>query len=132
VYGSVGSMAHNPTVEDFLATLDHPRAADVRRLRAAIMAGNDTLTEHVKWKAPSFCSRGVDRVTFRLFPADHLQLVFHRGAKPQDTEGFEFGADAGLLRWVAPDRAVLTLGDPADVTAREKAIVDLVNRWVAV
>jgi hypothetical protein len=125
-------MAHNPTVEDFLATLDHPRAADVRRLRAAIMAGNDTLTEHVKWKAPSFCSHGVDRVTFRLFPADHLQLVFHRGAKPQDTEGFEFGADAGLLRWVAPDRAVLTLGDPADVAAKEEAIVDLVNRWVAV
>jgi hypothetical protein len=125
-------MAQNPTVEEFLATLDHPRVDDVRRLRAAIMASNDTLTEHVKWKAPSFCSRGVDRVTFRLFPTDHLQLVFHRGTKPQDTEGFEFGADAGLLRWVAPDRAVLTLGDPADVAEKQEAIVTLVNRWVAV
>jgi hypothetical protein len=75
---------------------------------------------------------GVDRVTFRLFPADHLQLVFHRGAKPQDTAGFVFGEDAGLLRWVAPDRAVLTLGDPADVAARTDAIVALVNRWTAV
>ncbi|WP_369139000.1 DUF1801 domain-containing protein [Modestobacter versicolor] len=125
-------MPQNPTVEEFLAELDHPRAADVRRLRTAIMASNDGLTEHVKWKAPSFCWRGVDRVTFRLFPADHLQLVFHRGVKPQDTEGFVFGDDAGLLRWVATDRAVLTLGDPADVAAKEAAIVDLVNRWVAV
>jgi len=121
-----------PTVDQFLADLQHPRADDVRRLRAAIMASNDELTEHVKWQAPSFCSRGVDRVTFRLFPTDHLQLVFHRGAKPQDTEGFVFDDDAGLLRWVATDRAVLTLGDPADVAAREAAIVALVNRWVAV
>jgi len=121
-----------PTVDEFLADLDHPRADDVRRLRAAIMASDAELTEHVKWKAPSFCSRGVDRVTFRLFPADHLQLVFHRGAKPQDTAGFAFGDDAGLLRWVAPDRAVLTLGDRDDVAAKEAAIVALVNRWVAV
>jgi hypothetical protein len=121
-----------PTVEEFLADLQHPRADDVRRLRAAIMASNDELTEHVKWKAPSFCHRGVDRVTFRLFPADHLQMVFHRGATPQDTEGFEFGDDAGLLRWVAPDRAVLTLGDPAEVAAQQEAVVALVNRWVAV
>jgi hypothetical protein len=58
--------------------------------------------------------------------------VFHRGATPQDTEGFEFGDDAGLLRWVAPDRAVLTLGDPAEVAAQQEAVVALVNRWVAV
>ena len=121
-----------PTVDEFLAELDHPRADDVRRLRTAILAGNPGLTEHVKWRAPSFCSAGVDRVTFRLFPADHLQLVFHRGAKPQETAGFEFGDDAGLLRWVAPDRAVLTLGDPADVAARTEAIVALVSRWTAV
>jgi hypothetical protein len=124
-------MAQNPTVDEFLADLRHPRVDDVRRLRAAIMAGNAELTEHVKWRAPSFCSAGEDRVTFRLFPTDHLQLVFHRGAKPQHTEGFRFDDDAGLLRWVATDRAVLTLGDPADVAARTAAIVALVGRWVA-
>ena len=117
-----------PTVDEFLAGLDHPRADDVARLRAAIMAGTPGLTEHVKWMAPSFCAAGVDRVTFRLFPADHLQLVFHRGVKPQDTAGFEFGDDSGRLRWVAPDRAVLTVGDLA---TEQAAIVALVNRWVA-
>ena len=122
----------NPTVEEFLATLDHPRADDVRRLRAAIMSSGADLTEHVKWRAPSFCARGVDRVTFRLFPTDHLQLVFHRGAKPQETEGFTFDDDAGLLRWVAPDRALLTLGEDDDLAARIPAIVALVERWVAV
>jgi len=120
------------TVEEFLAELDHPRADDVRRLRAAIMASAADLTEHVKWRAPSFCADGVDRVTFRLFPVDHLQLVFHRGARPQDTAGFTFGDDTGLLRWADTDRAVLTLGDSADVAAKEAAIVALVERWVQV
>jgi hypothetical protein len=120
------------TVEEFLAELDHPRAEDVRRLRAAIMASDADLTEHVKWRAPSFCSAGEDRVTFRLFPVDHLQLVFHRGARPQDTAGFTFGDDTGLLRWADTDRAVLTLGDSADVAAKEAAIVALVERWVRV
>ncbi|MCZ2814242.1 DUF1801 domain-containing protein [Modestobacter sp. VKM Ac-2979] len=121
-----------PTVEEFLDALDHPRLNDVRRLRAAIMASDAELTEHVKWRAPSFCARGVDRVTFRLFPADHLQLVFHRGAKPQETAGFAFGDDTGLLRWADTDRAVLSLGDSADVTAKLDAIVALVERWVRV
>ena len=121
-----------PTVEEFLATLDHPQADDVRRLRAAIMASDAGLTEHVKWRAPSFCKDGVDRVTFRLFPTDHLQLVFHRGAKPLDTAGFEFPDDTGLLRWADTDRAVLSLGDSADVAAKERAIVALVERWVRV
>ena len=39
---------------------------------------------------------------------------------------------SALLRWVATDRAVLTLGDPAEVAAQQEAIVALVNRWVAV
>lgn len=129
--GHAGPMAQ-PTVEEFLDALDHPRLNDVRRLRAAIMASDAELTEHVKWRAPSFCARGVDRVTFRLFPADHLQLVFHRGAKPQETAGFAFGDDTGLLRWADTDRAVLSLGDSADVTAKLDAIVALVERWVRV
>jgi uncharacterized protein YdhG (YjbR/CyaY superfamily) len=35
-----------------------PWRTRVRRLRAAIIAANDELTEHVKWTAPSFCARG--------------------------------------------------------------------------
>ena len=96
------------------------------------MASNDELTEHVKWQDRS-CSRGVDRVTFRLFPTDHLELVFDRGAKPDDTEGFVFDDDAGLLRrWVATDPGRAHPRRPGRRRRREAAIVALVNRWVAV
>jgi hypothetical protein len=119
-------------VDRFLAELDHPLKAGVERLRAAILASNGAITEHVKWNAPSFRFDSVDRVTFRLRPGDRLQLVLHRGAKVRDDAGdFRFDDDSGLLDWVATDRAVITFRDLDDVAARQAAVVDVVNRWVA-
>ena len=119
-------------VDRFLAELDHPLKAGVERLRAAILASNGAITEHVKWNAPSFRFDGVDRVTFRLRPGDRLQLVLHRGAKVRDDAAdFRFDDDSGLLDWVATDRAVITFRDLDDVAARQAAVVDVVNRWVA-
>ncbi|GAA1629884.1 DUF1801 domain-containing protein [Georgenia ruanii] len=118
-------------VEAYLAALDHPLKPGVERLRAAILASNDEITERVKWNAPSFCSAGVDRATFRLRPGDRLQLVLHRGAtKRDDGDSFRFEDPSGLLAWAAPDRAVITFRDLDDVAAKETAVVDVVNRWM--
>jgi hypothetical protein len=119
-------------VDGFMAALDHPLAAGIERLRAAILASDDGITEHVKWNAPSFCYAGVDRVTFRLQPGNRLQLILHRGAKVRDDAAdFRFEDPSGLLEWVAADRAVITLRDLDDVDARLSAVVDVVRRWVA-
>ncbi len=118
-------------VDSFMAELEHPLKSGIERLRAAILASNDEITEHVKWNAPSFCYAGVDRVTFRLQPGDRLQLVLHRGAEARDdSRDFRFEDTSGLLEWVAPDRAVVTFPDLDDVDAVQAAVVDLVNRWV--
>jgi hypothetical protein len=67
-------------------------------------------------------------VTFRLYPEDRVQLVRHRGAKVKsDAADFAFEDATGLLRWVADDRAVVAL---RDAEARQRALVELVNRWV--
>jgi len=120
-----------PAVDQFLADLDHPLKEGVGRLRAAILASNDQITEQIKWKAPSFRYAGDDRVTFRLYPEDRAQLVFHRGAKMKSDSGaFRFDDPSGLLRWVATDRAVVALRDNEEIAAKLPALVDLVNRWV--
>jgi hypothetical protein len=119
-------------VDRFLADLEHPLKAGVEQLRAAILASDDAITEHVKWNAPSFCHDGVDRVTFRLQPGNRLQLVLHRGAKVRDdAAAFRFDDDSGLLDWVAPDRAVVTFRDLDDVATRRSSVADLIRRWVA-
>ena len=118
-------------VDRFMQSLNHPLKEGVEQLRAAILESNDQITEHIKWNAPSFCYAGEDRVTFRLYPEDRVQLVFHRGAKVKSDAGdFEFDDDTGLLRWVADDRAVVALRDVKDVEAKQASLVDVVNRWV--
>ncbi len=120
-------------VEQYLADLEHPLKAGVVRLRAAILASNPAITEHVKWNAPSFCVDGTDRVTFRLRPGARLQLVFHRGAvKRTDTEDFVFHDPTGLMAWLAPDRALVDLPTLEVVAQHEQDVVTLVNRWVEV
>ena len=115
-------------VDRFMKELDHPLKEEIERLREAILGSNERITEHVKWKAPSFRYAGEDRVTFRLYPAERAQLVFHRGAKVRgDAAEFAFEDHTGLLRWVANDRAVVAL---RDAEARQGDLVEVVNRWV--
>jgi uncharacterized protein DUF1801 len=118
-------------VDRFMSGLDHPLKEGVEQLRTAILDSNDQITEHIKWNAPSFHYAGEDRVTFRLYPEDRAQLVFHRGSKVKSDAGdFAFDDDTGLLRWVADDRAVVALRDVMDAEAKQRALVDIVNRWV--
>jgi hypothetical protein len=115
-------------VDRFMSELDHPLKEEVEQLRTAILDSNDQITEHIKWNAPSFRYAGEDRVTFRLYPEDRAQLVFHRGSKVKsDARDFAFDDDTGLLTWVADDRAVVAL---RDAKAEQPALVDIVNRWV--
>jgi hypothetical protein len=116
-------------VDKFMSGLDHPLKEGIERLRTAILDSNDGITEHVKWNAPSFCYAGEDRVTFRLYPVDRTQIVFHWGSGVKDDAGsFVFEDDTGLLRWVATDRAVVTL---RDAETEQRDFVSVVNQWVA-
>lgn len=117
-------------VDTFFAELEHPLKPGMESLRAAILDSNAEISEHIKWKAPSFCHRGDDRVTFRLPPKGGLQLIFHRGAKVKDVAGFRFEDASGLIAWAAVDRGVVTLTDGADVHAKTAALVRLVNAWM--
>jgi hypothetical protein len=119
----------SPEVDEFLNGLAHPMKDGILDLRAAILASDQQISEHVKWNAPSFCYHGDDRVTFRLQPGDRLQLVFHRGAKVRaDSDDFTFEDDTGLLEWASPDRAAVTLRDLED--AQEK-LPTWSSSWVA-
>jgi hypothetical protein len=121
----------SPEVDRFMKGLNHPLKEEIEQLRAAILNSNDAITEHIKWKAPSFCYAGEDRVTFRLYPAERAQLIFHRGAKVKgDAANFVFDDHTGLLQWVANDRAVVALRDAEDVEAKRADLVEVVNRWV--
>lgn len=119
-------------VDAFFASFEHAMRDEVSALRAAILLANPTLTEHIKWNAPSFCHLGDDRVTFRFAPkGNSVQLIFHRGAKAKDTKGFRFEDESGLIVWAAPDRGVVTFTSAAQLVAQRETVATLVGAWVA-
>lgn len=121
------------SVAAFLSTLDHPLKDEVEIVRQWILSVDPTIAEEVKWNAPSF--RTTDFfATFHLRSVDAVQLVFHAGAKPKASAkvSLDVEAPAGLpLRWLAKDRALVTLGRGAALRAQRRALESLVRQWIA-
>lgn len=130
--GPTVTSGSSDNVATFMMELAHERKSEVEQLRAAIVALPLRLTEHIKWNAPSFCSDGEDRITFRIQPGDRVELIFHRGAKKRpDVETFTFVDPSGLMKLITPDRGVVVLAD-AQATARHMPdLLRLVEAWIA-
>ena len=119
------------SVEEFMHTLDHPLKAEIEAVRALIRTADGEVSEQIKWNAPSFGYNGEDRITFRLHPPTQFQLIFHRGAKVrEDGATFNFEDKRGLLQWVAPDRAMVTLRNMDEVQTHAAALTELVKAWL--
>jgi hypothetical protein len=105
----------DPGVDALLAGSGHAMAPAVQRLRTALLDDVDGLSEHVKWRSPTFVHGGADRLTVDLSRAGRAVLVFHRGARVRADSAF---ADpTGLMEWRGPDRALVTYTDAAALDA---------------
>ena len=118
-------------VDTFMAQLKHPFAVQIQALRESLLNSNKSITEQIKWKAPSFCIDGDDRVTFRLQPKDQCQLIFHRGSKVRsDVELFSFQDPTGWIEWKTNDRGVIDFATPEQLDERKARVVELANLWM--
>lgn len=117
-------------VAAFMAATEHPRRTDIARIIDVIGAVSPTITCAIKWNAPSFRTAVDFFATFHLRSTDPLQLVFHTGAKVKATatSGVQVDDPRGLLRWLAKDRAILTLPGNSD---DELALAAIVKQWLA-
>ena len=122
------------TVTEFLTKVDHPLKNELLELCDVIRASDKTLTEQIKWNAPSFCHNGDDRITFNLSKRDALLLIFHRGAKAKKVKFTEpiLTRNTDLLDWPAYDRAVMRFSNADDVKALKGKLKTIVKEWIAV
>lgn len=121
------------TVEAFRQGLDAETLATVDALRRAIAIAHPSLTERLKWNAPSFAlgsGDDDDRITLGLERKGGVRVVLHRGAKVKDSSGFVFEDSAGLAKWPARDRGVMVFAKLEAVEANEPAFIDLCARWL--
>ncbi len=121
---------HSDEVNLFIKTLEHPFKDEITKVREIVLDADNQISEHIKWNAPSFCYNGDDRITFRLHPPKHIQLIFHRGAKVKDNSDFVFEDLSGLMHWITKDRATVTFNNMKDINFHEKAFIKLIKEWL--
>jgi hypothetical protein len=94
-----------------------------------VLGASPEIADGVKWNSVSF--RKSDWfATVNLRSKDVVQLVFHTGAKVKDNPKLEISDPAGLLLWLAKDRALVTLGSGKTMTANTKAFEAILKAWV--
>jgi len=124
-------VARSAEVDAYMGMLEHPMAAQVERLRSAILAADSRVGESIKWNAPSFY---IDDhfATFNLHFPDRIQIVLHAGAKVDpNAKQFDITDPARLLKWAAVDRASVTFGSVAEIDQQLDAFMDILGQWIA-
>jgi hypothetical protein len=118
-------------LDDFMRELDHPLKRDIETVRQIILKVDPGISEAIKWNAPSF--RTTDFfATVNLRSRECVQLIFHTGAKVKATAatGISIADPAGLLKWLAKDRCLVTLGVGKDIQIKRAAFEAVVREWI--
>lgn len=127
---SGGGSRKDPAATALLRELDHPLAREIEATRELILGVSPKITEAVKWNAPSF--RTADFfATIHVRNHDAVQIVFHTGVKvKQRTKDLEIADPRGLVKWLAKDRCLVTLGAGREFAANRPAFRAIVRAWI--
>ncbi len=118
------------TVEQYLAVLAHPMKAEILALRQLIRNIDPVIVEEIKWNAPSFRTRE-HFATLQLRRRDEVLLILHLGAGKREQPIGAIGDPAGLLTWLGPDRASVSITGMADLRDKQAALAELVREWIS-
>jgi len=126
-----GGSRKDAAATALLEGLGHPLRREIEVAREVILGADAAIVEAVKWNAPSFKTTDFF-ATIHLRSRATLQLVFHTGARVKATAetGVDVADPGGLLRWLARDRALVTLGAGGEVEANRAHLEALVRSWV--
>lgn len=118
-------------VDAFMSTLEHGCKEEIQAIRRLVLAADPRIAEGIKWNAPSFR-------TTEYFATTHLRekkgvgVILHLGAKVRDVAPGVLAIDdpGKLLKWLAPDRAMVVFKDKADLQARKADFLAIVRSWI--
>jgi Domain of unknown function (DU1801) len=117
-------------VDAFMAGLKHPLKKDIEFVRQLILGANSAIKEEIKWNSPGFRTTE-SFATVNLRALDRAQLIFHLGAKVRKSmPEMKIADPAGLVKWLAKDRCMVTVGTGKEISARQAALQDIVRAWI--
>jgi len=126
-----GNSQTDPAVVDFLRDLDHPLKREIEAVRQIILGVSPEIHEGIKWNGPSF--RTADYfATVNLRAKDRVQVIFHKGAKVKDnsTQQVRIADPGGLIKWLATDRCLVTVGAGREIETNRDAFEVIVREWI--
>jgi len=120
------------THQEFMTDFDDERKPLVEALLKAILEACPTLTETIKWNAPSFCFNGKDRLTIMLHKKDRVGLILHTGAKPKEDKNAPhlYTDETELLEWNSNIRATISFSDLTEFLSKRTLFKKAVKRWI--
>jgi len=120
-----------PAVAAFLRDLEHPLKRDFEAVRKIILGVSPEIREGIKWNSVSFRTTEFF-ATLNLRARDSVQLIFHKGAKVRDnsTNGIQIPDPAGLIKWLAKERCLVTLGVGKEIRAKRAALESIIREWI--
>lgn len=132
VKADAGNSQTDPAVDAFMRQLDHPLKRDIEAVRRIILGVSPEIHEGIKWNGPSFRTSDYFATVF-LRATDKVQLIFHQGAKVKDnsTKEMKIADPLGLIKWLATERCMITLGAGNEIDAKRAAFEALVREWIA-
>lgn len=114
-------------VDAFMAKLEHPLKVQIETVRRIVRGVDPAIGEAIKWNAPSFRTTEFFATT-HLRSREQVQLILHLGAKVRPKlPKLELSDPQGLVKWLAPDRCLVSLGD---VAPNEAALAAIVRAWI--
>ena len=118
-------------VDEFMAQLQHPFKAEVQALREVVVAADPSISEGVKWNAPSFRTSEYFATT-NLRAKSGVGLILHLGAKVRKLPagGVAIDDPDKLLKWLAKDRAMVEFASVRGSKSRKAALQSLLRQWV--
>jgi len=116
-------MAKTPTIDEYLATFEHPLLDAITEVRQVFAAHSPEITEEVKWNAPTFRYRGEYVVTIHVKTLDRVMLIFHNAVTPRVTSPLLEGD-------YADGRRMAYFASVDDVRARRAELDDVIAQLV--
>ncbi len=114
-----------------MASLEHKAKDEIQAIRRAIVSSDARIAEGIKWNSPSFRTTEYF-ATVNLREKNGVGIILHLGAKVRDVAagGIAIDDSQKLLKWLAPDRAMIVFKDMHDFTAKEEAFAAIIRSWV--
>ena len=114
-------MNTNPKVDAFLLKSDHPRIAEMQKVREIILSADSRIGETIKWSSPTFVYKG-NMASFFMNAKKYVSLMFHYGASmPNRT---------GLLQGEGKQGRTVRFDDTEDIEKKKEGLQELVREWI--